>query len=465
MGSKDILILGAGPAGMACAMELYKEGRSFTIVEKDRQVGGLAKTYRFGEFRTDNGPHRFYSQNRYLYSFIENLLGEKWIKVDRFTRFYIQGKFYMYPVQWKNALGNIGVFTAGKFMLDMLVQKLNVLKRQPRNFEEYAVNSFGRGLAELNVLNYTEKAWGLSCTQLSVDWAQQRIKGLSVRSLIMNTLFKKKGPKTLVDQFYYPDMGTGTIYETIMERIKEKNPVLLENEPVTIIHDGSEIREVILKKGEKLPPEKLISSIPITELLSLLKPAPPDEVMQAAKKLRYRSQVYLFITVNKPSVSRDQWIYFPDKEVPFGRISEMRNFSKKMSPEGKTSLFVEFFCWEGDETWNKTKERLFDETITWLDRLGLLRREEVIEVYRIRKRNVYPVYDLDYKNHLAVLKDYLDRFSNLIYIGRPGRFRYTNQDHSLEMGILAARSVIENRKYDLDKIGAEQEYFERGYAS
>jgi len=251
MGSKDILILGAGPAGMACAMELYKEGRSFTIVEKDRQVGGLAKTYRFGEFRTDNGPHRFYSQNRYLYSFIENLLGEKWIKVDRFTRFYIQGKFYMYPVQWKNALGNIGVFTAGKFMLDMLVQKLNVLKRQPRNFEEYAVNSFGRGLAELNVLNYTEKAWGLSCTQLSVDWAQQRIKGLSVRSLIMNTLFKKKGPKTLVDQFYYPDMGTGTIYETIMERIKEKNPVLLENEPVTIIHDGSEIREVILKKGEK----------------------------------------------------------------------------------------------------------------------------------------------------------------------------------------------------------------------
>jgi protoporphyrinogen oxidase len=135
-----------------------------------------------------------------------------------------------------------------------------------------------------------------------------------------------------------------------------------------------------------------------------------------------------------------------------------------MSPPGKTSLFIEFFCWKDDEIWNMSKEDLFEVAITWLDKLDLVRREEVIDIFHIRKDNAYPVYDLNYKENLDIVKKYLDSIENLIYIGRPGRFKYTNQDHSLEMGILAARSIVDGRSYNIEDVGAEEGYFERGYA-
>ena len=464
MSQEQILILGAGPAGMACAMELHKAGERFTVVEKDEQVGGLAKTYQMGAFRTDNGPHRFFSQNKYLYDFIEDLLGEKWITVDRCTRFYIDGKFYQYPVEWKDALSKLGLWKAGIAFLDYLVARIKYMNKDLENFEDFAVSNFGRTLAEFNMLNYTEKIWGLPCSQLSVDWAQQRIKGLTLRSLLANAIFKRSGPKSLVDQFYYPDRGTGLIYEAIKDKISEGNQILLSNEPVKFLHDGQKITEVILKNGETFAsPRKVISSIPMTSFLGMLDPEPPAEVTQAMSRLRYRAQAYLFLTLDKSTISKDQWIYFPDRDVPFGRISEMRNFSELMSPPGKTSLFIEFFCWKDDEIWNMSKEDLFEVAITWLDKLDLVRREEVIDIFHIRKDNAYPVYDLTYKENLDIVKKYLDHIENLTYIGRPGRFKYTNQDHSLEMGILAARSIVDGRSYNIEEVGAEEGYFERGY--
>lgn len=456
------LILGAGPAGMACAMELHRAGRRFTLVEKQDQVGGLARTYRFGDFRTDNGPHRFFSKNPYLYAFIGGLLGERWITVDRFTRFYIGGKYYRYPVQWRDALGKMGALKAARALADYASARVRYAGRTPASFEEFALQNFGRSLAEFNVLNYTEKIWGLPCSELSVDWARQRIQDLSIRSLLANTLLKRAGPKTLVDQFYYPESGTGLIYETIRGRIERDNPVLLNTQPVAVRHDGGRVREVALSTGETLRPEHVVSSVPITTLVGLLDPAPPEPVMAAARSLRFRSQVYLFLTIDKPSVSPDQWIYFPDREIPFGRISEMRNFSASMSPPGKTSLFIEFFCWKDDPVWNQTREALFDRTIAWLERLGLVTRAEVMEIHHLRREDAYPVYDMGYRAHLDTIKAYLDRLENLRYIGRPGRFRYTNQDHSLEMGILAARSIHDGERYDLETVAADPRYFEEG---
>jgi len=465
MNSDGILILGAGPAGLACAMELVRAEKKFYIVEKDKQVGGLAKTYQFGNFRTDNGPHRFFSQNRYLYEFIEDLIGERWIKVDRSTKFYINGKFYKYPLEWKDSLMNMGSSMLIKVLLDYVAAKVKFYKREPKNFEAYIISTFGRKLAEFNILNYTHKIWGLPCSQLSVDWARQRIRGLTVTSLIANMIWNKGSAKTLVDKFYYPELGTGLIYETIKKRIDRHNPILLENEPVKITHDSNRITEVILKTGKFLRPENVVSSIPITLFVKLLNPLPPVEVLHSAKMLKYRSQVYLFLTINKSYVTKDQWIYFPDEEIPFGRISEMKNFSDKMAPKEHSSLFIEFFCWEFDDIWNKSKDELFELTIIWLERLGFVKREEVIDIFHFKQTHVYPVYDLDYKKHLGIIKSYLDKFSNLFYIGRPGRFKYTNQDHSLEMGILTARSILDKKRYDIEDVGSEKEYFERGYVS
>ncbi|HME87422.1 MAG TPA: FAD-dependent oxidoreductase [Candidatus Nanoarchaeia archaeon] len=474
----EVLIIGAGPAGMAAAMELSKAKKNFTVVEKDSQVGGLSKTYAFKEdnltFLTDNGPHRFFSKNQYLYSFIEELLHEKWIKVRRQTRQFIEGKFYDYPINAKQALVNVGVFKAARMVLDYGIARIQygLFRKKIENFDDYIVANFGRTLGEFNMLNYTEKIWGIPCTEIHSDWAKQRIKGLNLRTAAWNailTTFAKKqthGPKSLVDAFYYPEHGTGEIYETIRQKIeKQGHPVLTNSYPTKVKHSKNKITDVILNidgKEKIVQPKYLVESIHITDFLKLLDPQPPKEVMDAMKKLRYRSQAYLFITLNKKKITDDQWIYFPDRDVPIGRVSEMRNFSEKMSPPGKTSLFVEFFCNEGDDVWNMDEDELFELALPYFEKYKFFTKKEVRKYYVIKQRNVYPIYDIHYQRFVNIIKKYLDKFDNLFYIGRPGRFRYNNQDHSLEMGMLAAQSIIDGKKYNIGKVGDEEEYYESG---
>lgn len=471
----ETLIIGAGPAGLACAMELSRAGEKSTIIERDEMIGGLAKTLTFKEgddvFLTDIGPHRFFSKNEYLYAFIEDLLHEEWRAVPRYTRQYIDGKFYDYPVNAFQVLRNIGPFKAARMAIDYAVARLRFgLMRKPVvNFEDYVVSNFGRTLAEFSMINYTEKIWGIPASTIHPDWAAQRISGLNLLSVLKNALFisKDKGtPKSLVDEFYYPQFGTGLIYRRIAERLEETgSKVHIKSEPTAIRHDGKRILEVDLKvDGEMVTvkPSNLVESIPINHFLKLLDPAPPAEVMQAVDSLRWRNQVYLFLTLDKESVTKDNWIYFPNKEIPFGRVSEMKNFSKDMSPAGKTSLFIEFFAFETDDVWKMTKEELLDLVLPYFEEFGFFTRREVRNAYLLKRRYVYPVYDMTYPDNLDRIKAYLDSIENLYYIGRPGRFKYTNQDHSLEMGIVACQSILNNKRYDLDSIGAEKEYFEQG---
>jgi len=470
----EILIIGAGPAGLACAMELARAGRRADIVERDDAIGGLAKTLTFedgGEvWRTDIGPHRFFSKNEYLYAFIEDLLHERWRTVRRVTRQYIDGKFYDYPVNAFQVFRNIGPFKAARMAIDYLLASLQfgVFGKRVVNFEDYVVSNFGRTLAEFSMINYTEKIWGIPASTIHPDWARQRISGLNLLSVLKNALFlaKRGTPKSLVDEFYYPQFGTGLIYERIAERLQEVgSSVHVRSQPERIRHDGSRITEVDLSlDGETrtVRPSCVVESVPITHFLRLLDPPPPAEVLQAVDALRWRSQVYLFLTLDKPRVTEDNWIYFPNKEIPFGRVSEMKNFSGDMAPADKTSLFIEFFAFETDDVWSMTTDELVDLVMPYFEDFGFFRREELIRARSGKRRYVYPVYDMEYPRNLDTIKAYLDRLENLYYIGRPGRFKYTNQDHSLEMGIVASQSILDGERHDLDSIGAEKEYFEKG---
>lgn len=477
--STKTLIIGAGPAGLATAMELTRADEDFVVIEKQDAIGGLARTYRFDEdgdvFLTDNGPHRFFSKNKYLYDFIEDLIDEQWITVKRQTRQFIDGKFYDYPVNAAQALRNLGFMKALRIIFDYLVArvKFGLLRRPVRNFFDYTVANFGRSLGEFNMINYSEKIWGIRAADIHADWAGQRIKGLSLRTLVGDALRRalggrqaSGGPKTLVDEFYYPELGTGLIYDTIVERLRRSNRlVLLETEPVEVRHSGGRVTEVIVRSPDGplcIRFDNLVESVPLKEFVRLLEPPAPASVQAANDRLRYRSQVYLFLTLDRASVTSDQWIYFPTKDIPIARMSEMRNFSAKLAPPGKTSLFVEFFCFEDDEIWQMSQEALYELTVTYLEGAGFLRRTEVRRHYLLRQRNVYPVYDTEYQLHLGEIKMYLDGFDNLFYIGRPGRFRYNNQDHSLEMGILTAKGIIDGHKYDIERIGTDAEYFEAG---
>lgn len=454
-------------------MELSRAGKTVTVVEKAPQVGGLARTLVFerpeGTYRTDIGPHRFYSKNKYLYDFIEDLLGEQWREVPRLTRFCVDGKFYFYPIRFRNVLSQLGMLRAFMMMRDYAWERLRklVAPRSIHSFEDYAVSQFGRTLAEFNMLNYTEKIWGLPCGEISVDWANQRIGGLSLWAALKKAVWKSSGPKTLVDSFYYPSLGSGSIYEAIRRRIENKGSVIhVGAEPVRIRWKGRKITDVDIHCGElkqTCRPQHVVSSIPITRAVEIFDPAPPLCVTEAASHLRFRAQVYLFLTVRRERIVPDNWVYFPDKSVPFGRISEMKNFSAEMCPPGHTSLFVEFFCFAGDEIWNAAKDTLFSMTVAALERLRVLDRTDVTSAHLFRQSHVYPLYDLHYSEYLGVVLKWLDNFENFHAIGRPGRFRYTNQDHSLEMGVLAAQSVLDGRRRDVDEVTKENEYFERGF--
>lgn len=474
----DILIIGAGPAGLSCAMELSRQSKDFIILEKDERVGGLSKTYSFTEpdgltFYTDNGPHRFFSKNPYLYEFIEGLIDEKWIKVRRQTRQYIDGKFYDYPINAFQALSNIGIWKASRMVIDYIYAKIvfGIFRKSITNFEDYVVANFGRSLGEFNMINYTEKIWGIPAKDIHADWASQRIRGLNLFSVLKDVLtrsFKKKsqGPKSLVDEFYFPEQGTGLIYETIQKKLENQGyKIYCSSYPTSIKISKNQITKVIASlQGEEVEIEaqSIVESIPITQFLSLLGRNMPHAVFTASRKLTHRNQVYLFVTLNKEKITDDQWIYYPDKKIPFGRVSEMKNFSSFMSPPGKTSLFIEFFCNESDDIWRMNDKELFEYALPYIEGAKLFTRSEVRHSYVIRKSLVYPVYDVNYKEYLSVVKKYLDSISNLYYIGRPGRFRYNNQDHSLEMGMLAAKSLIDGVRYDIDAVGEEKEYYESG---
>lgn len=477
--STDTLIIGAGPAGLACAAELFKAGKEFIIVEKSDRVGGLAKTYAFTEpdgltFYTDNGPHRFFSKNQSLYAFIENLIGNEWIKVKRQTRQYIGGAFYDYPVNVVQAVKTMGVLRALRMGIDYLWAKIvyGLFRKNIRTFDDYAVANFGRSLADFNIVNYTEKIWGIPAREIHPQWAIQRIKGVSVWSVLVaaaKKIFSRSsisGPKSMVDEFYYPARGTGQIYDAIAQRIRTGGRTILTGTmPTHIHHAASRVTSVEVSGPDgdiEISCNQLVESIPITEMVPLLTPQVPAEVSRALSLLRHRHQVYLFITLDKPSVTLDQWIYFPLKDTPIARVSEMKNFSASMSPEGKTSLFIEFFCFGDDPIWSMTAEELYEVAAKELVNAGFFSQKEVRHFYHIRQRNVYPVYDLEYEERLAVAKKYLNSFSNLFYIGRPGRFRYNNQDHSLEMGMMAARSIVDGVRYDIEAVGEEKEYYEKG---
>lgn len=521
-----ILIIGAGPAGLAAALALDEAGREFEIVDRAEQLGGLAKTYVFREkespstpfgrsgndplkespptssgnekkphcpsrvegqpmgsgndfsdeleFRTDHGPHRFFSKNRNLYDLIGGVLGERWIPVKRQTRQYVAGKFFDYPINAVQAMKNLGPVMVLRcaFGYAAAVVRYRWLRAPIRNFRDWAYASFGRPLAEFNIINYTEKIWGVPTERLHLDWAQQRIAGLDVWAIAKNAaarLFSRQQtdrPKSLVDVFYYPDMGAGFLYERVAAKLTAHGrQISLRTRPTRIRHSAGRITAVTLAgtAGEReVACDHLIESVHVTDFLKLLDPAPPAAVAAAAGRLKYRSQVHLFVTLDKPKVTDDQWVYFPEQDIPFARSSEMRNFSAKMSPLGKTSLFIEFFCNEGDDVHRASAQELFGLALPHFERFGFFRRAEVRNFYRIPGGKDYPIYDLEYQENLATVKKYLDGFANLHYIGRPGRFKYTNQDHSLEMGLLAAQAVLEGKRADLDAVGGEKEYFEKG---
>jgi protoporphyrinogen oxidase len=306
--------------------------------------------------------------------------------------------------------------------------------------------------------------WGIQCHELSANFAEQRIKGLSFREVVKQALFgKKEAPASLIARFCYPRYGFGRIAERMAETIKAPHQLLLETRPVRIHHDGKQIQTVTLQTGgaeRTINVSQVVSSIPLDAVIASLSPEAPAEVVSAVRRLRYRDLIIVFLGLARNQVTPDTWMYFPDRSVAFGRMHEPPNWSRDLAPPGKTSLVVEWFTSKGDSIWQMTDEELVSQTVSGLARMGFIRPEEVELKHVVRVERAYPLYSIGYETHRSAVLGYLGQFRNLNLTGRSGLFLYTSSDHYLDRSIKIAENLM-GASHDLSGIGLEAGYAEK----
>jgi protoporphyrinogen oxidase/GT2 family glycosyltransferase len=464
----QVVIIGAGPAGLTAGYELVKAGMEPIVFEQSDRVGGISRTETYKGYRFDIGGHRFFTKVTEVQDFWYEILADDFIQVPRLSRIYYQGKFYDYPLSIWNALSNLGWWTSCLILLSYLKAKLQdklKLTPTPETFEDWVINSFGERLYRTFFKTYTEKVWGIPCDQIQADWAAQRIQGMSLKRAVMNAVFGSQTSKSLIKKFDYPVLGPGMMWERCQEKIEQLGgQVHLHTNVQRIEREGKRIKSVTIEQNgqtQTIAAEHFISSMPITALLRRLDPLPPESVLEAANQLKYRDFLIVSLIINRDHLFPDNWIYIHSPEFKVGRIQNFKNWSAAMVPDaGKTCLGMEYFCSVGDDLWNRSDAELIDLATREAIALQLgIKPGDVEDGVVIRQYKAYPVYDGEYRQHLQVLQDYLATFENLQTVGRNGMHRYNNQDHSMLTAMLAAKNIL-GESHDIWNVNLERSYHE-----
>ncbi len=477
-GSADdrVVIIGAGPAGLTAAWELSRLGIPATVFEADDIVGGIARTGSHHGYRYDIGGHRFFTKVSFVEDIWREILGDDLLERPRLSRIYYRGKFFDYPLRPANALFGLGPIEAARCMLSFAKARVTPHPEEI-NLEQWVCNRFGRRLYEIFFKTYTEKVWGMPCTEIGADWAAQRIKNLDLLKAVRNALLGGRGGggggggakgeviTTLIDAFLYPRLGPGQMWERCTELLAQRGYETRMKSPVVRIrHDGARVTGVEVRgpDGEVRfePGAHVISSMPMRDLVRALDPAPPADVRAAAERLRYRDFLTVVLVVDAPELFPDNWIYIHSADVKLGRIQNFKNWSPEMVPDpSRTALGLEYFVQEGDEVWSMADADLVALGGRECGVLGLVDPAKVVDGCVVRMPKAYPVYDAGYKEAVATIRAYLETLPNLQLIGRYGQHRYNNQDHSMATAVYAARNVA-GADYDVFAVNEEAEYHE-----
>ncbi len=464
--SAPIYVLGGGPAGLAAAYSLTKQGHSVVVVEQDSTVGGFAKSIEYQGFILDYGPHRFFTKLAPVLAFWDEVLGKEQVTVNRLTRIYYGNKYFSYPLKAFEALFSLGFIESARIVLSYIQAQL-FPNRSPQNFAEWVSGRFGKRLFEIFFEGYTQKLWGIPCTDISADWAAQRIKGLSLLKAVRNALLGNDGKvKSLIDQFQFPRLGSGQLYEMTADYLQSHGQsVLLNTQVVRIHHENAQATQVTLKNlqtglEETVDCGGVISSIPLTHLVQQLTPDAPRPVVESAKSLKFRNTVLVYLIVESGKLFPDNWLYINEPSVKLGRVTNFANWSPDMLPnQHQTPLCCEYWC-DFDEDWQKSEDEFLKQAERDLRKIKLLDDEKVSGGFILRLPRTYPIYAGEYKEALASIQGYVQEFNNLQVVGRYGAFKYNNQDHSLLMGIMAAENVTTPGKHDLWSVNSDSEYQE-----
>ncbi len=461
-----IVICGAGPAGLTAAYLLGKAGHPVTVLEADRLVGGLARTVEHQGYRFDVGGHRFFTQIPVVQSLWEELLGDEMIDVPRLSRIYYKGRYFQYPLQLKDALTGLGPVECARILLSYARARL--FPAHPvENFEQWVSNRFGRRLYRLFFKTYTEKVWGIPCTEIRAEWAAQRIQGLSLmRALMSATPLNRRssGIKTLINQFKYPRLGPGQMWEACRDRVVEQGGrVLLEHRVTGLEMENGRVRAMWARTPDgdrRFEAEHFISTAPLPALIRAAGEAAPPPVQVAARGLTYRDFIVVALVLDRTELFPDNWLYIHSPEVRVGRVQNFNNWSAALVPDqGGTCLGLEYFCSREDDLWAMDDASLAAMARQELAVLGLAQGASVVDAVVVRVPDAYPVYDSTYRGHLEVVRRYLDPIANLHTVGRNGMHKYNNQDHSMYAAMLTVAN-LHGDTHDVWAVNSDFEYHE-----
>ena len=468
MNSSPVVIIGGGPAGLTAGYELMKHDIKSIVLEKADKVGGISRTETYKGYRFDIGGHRFFTKVSEVQEVWKEILSDDFIQTPRLSRIYYDGKFYDYPLALFKTLNNLGMARSTMILLSYLKAKsrkfLN-LRPEPETFEEWVTDCFGSRLYRTFFKTYTEKVWGIPCSQIRADWAAQRIQNMSLKEAVLNALFGSKNAKSLIKKFDYPRLGPGMMWERCQEILDEAgSPVHLDTEVIKVKRNGNHITQVIAKRGEhifELEGSNFINSMPIAALVKRLDPLPPEHVLEAAAGLKYRDFLIVSLIIDQEKLFPDNWLYIHSPEFQVGRIQNFKNWSAEMVPDSsKTCLGMEYFCSVGDQLWSMSDAELIKLASKEIVNLDLgVELSDIEDGCVIRQYKAYPVYDGEYRKHLQVLEDYIREFDNLQTVGRNGMHRYNNQDHSMLSALLAAKNIA-GEDHDIWNINVERSYHE-----
>jgi protoporphyrinogen oxidase len=479
----DVFVIGAGPAGLTAAYCLTKQNPSVVVIEKDPvYVGGISRTVEYNGFKFDIGGHRFFSKSKEVVDLWQEILPDDFIARPRLSRIYYGGKYYSYPLSAFEALKNLGVFTSAACMLSFAYAKLVPLEN-PGNFHEWVRNQFGEKLFSIFFKTYTEKVWGMSCDEISADWAAQRIKGLDLGVAVMGALKKallpdrimKRKPKagepvvkSLIESFQYPRQGPGMMWEAAARKIQKRGGKVLKGRDFeSMSYDHARklwTIHVACADGrrETYTANHVVSTAPVRELVAKITPSPISRLH--ARALRYRDFLTVALIVRKPDLFPDNWIYIHDPSVKVGRVQNFRSWSPELVQPGMSCLGLEYFCFEGDGLWNAPDEELVALAKTEIAKIGLIAESDVTDACVVRQPKAYPVYDEEYRENVATVRLDLEGFYPTLHmVGRNGMHKYNNQDHAMMTAMLTAKNILAGeRVYDIWNVNEDAEYHEAG---
>ncbi|MFK8046758.1 MAG: FAD-dependent oxidoreductase [Crocinitomicaceae bacterium] len=467
MQEKKIVVIGAGPAGLSCAYALKKKGKQVEVYEASKHIGGMARSFDLWGQRVDLGPHRFFSKQKEINQFFKELIKDDFTLVSRRTRIFYRNRFFDYPLKLLNVLKSLPLLVIFQILWFFGLQKIKP-KKEAKNFEEWVTSRFGKKLFEIFFKHYTEKLWGVKCTEIDADWAAQRIKTLTLFGAVKSAIFGNKGNthKTLVDQFAYPKNGSGTLYERAADYvINNDGKINLETSIKRIVlnQEGTKVEGIELVNGTIVDATSIVSTMPITAMIKGFKNL-PDKVLAAASSLSFRNTILVYLEVDHSELFTDNWIYIHSPNVRHGRITNFRNWCPSLNKDKNTTILcLEFWCFEHDKIWTNQDQYVTTMAKEEIRKINIIPDNiEILKAKVLKIPKCYPVYKTGYQDNMNIVIEYLKGIKGLYPIGRYGAFKYNNQDHSILMGLLAADKIVDNKQIDLWAINTDTEYQEDG---